>query len=277
MKRLRLDEQGNITVVTAAIIAIAIALCLFLIDIGLFFAARSGAQNAADAAALAAVQQSFFLFSAGGEAEDSAREMAEVNGAELKSVDVLRNGEKIEVEVTVEPKSLMLGKMGIMPGELSARAAAEIDVEALIASGEFWYLGDPGDAELARTLFAANRGEMQGGLSSLVVLLSMEQLGKPYTWGASGPNAFDCSGLVYYVFANVGIRLPRVTYSQARTGRPVSRDELAPGDLVFFRNNAHVGIYLGGGCYVHAPRRGEVVKISALAGRRDLSACRRII
>lgn len=277
MKRLRLDEQGNITVVTAAVLALSLVLLLFLADIGLFFAARSGAQNAADAAALAAVQQSFFLFNSGGEAEASARELAEVNGAKLKSIDILRNGEKVEVEVSVKPQSLMLGRMGIMPGELGARAAAEIDIEALIASGEFWYLGDPGDAELARTLLAANRGELEGGLYTLVVLLSTEQLGKPYLWGASGPNAFDCSGLVCYIFAQAGIRLPRVTYSQARVGRPVAREELAPGDLVFFRKNAHVGIYLGGGCYVHAPCRGEVVKISKLGNRSDLSACRRII
>lgn len=272
-----MDERGSATVVTAAVLALALSLCLFLADVGLFFAARSNAQNAADAAALAAVQQSFYLFNTGGDAEGAARELAGANGARLKSVDVARGGEKVEVEVTVDSRSLILGRMGIMPDMLSARAAAEIDIEALMASGEYWYLGDPGDAELVRAMLAAHSGELQGGLSTLVVLLAMDHLGKPYAWGAAGPNAFDCSGLVCYVFAQVGMRLPRVTYSQVRVGRPVSIGELAPGDLVFFRKNAHVGIYLGGGWFIHAPRSGDVVKISGLSSRKDVSACRRII
>ena len=109
------------------------------------------------------------------------------------------------------------------------------------------------------------------------LLAAKSRIGTPYRYGGSGPDAFDCSGLVCFVFAQIGVGLPRVTYSQVRCGRAVAPGELAPGDLVFFRKNGHVGIYLGGGWYVHAPRTGDVVKISALGARSDLSACRRVL
>ena len=95
---------------------------------------------------------------------------------------------------------------------------------------------------------------------------AMAQLGKPYVWGASGPDAFDCSGLVVYSFAAVGKSLPgRTTYDLWGAGVPVSRDQLQPGDLVFFDGLGHMGIYIGGDQFVHAPHTGDVVKISGLS------------
>lgn len=111
----------------------------------------------------------------------------------------------------------------------------------------------------------------------MVTLLALQHLGQPYVHGATGPNAFDCSGLVCYVYAQIGVRLPRVTFDQVHCGRGVSPAALAPGDLIFFRSNNHVGIYLGGGSFIHAPHTGDVVKISALSARSDVSACRRIL
>jgi cell wall-associated NlpC family hydrolase len=97
-----------------------------------------------------------------------------------------------------------------------------------------------------------------------VVGVAMAQLGKPYVWAASGPDGFDCSGLVAYAFAQMGVSLPHSSYALAGMGAPVSRDQLQPGDLVFFDGNGHVGIYIGGGQFVHAPHTGDVVKISSL-------------
>ena len=94
--------------------------------------------------------------------------------------------------------------------------------------------------------------------------VAMAQLGKPYVWAASGPDTFDCSGLVVYAFGAVGKSLPHSTYSLYAMGVPVSRDQLQPGDLVFFDGLGHMGIYIGGDQFVHAPHTGDVVKISGM-------------
>jgi cell wall-associated NlpC family hydrolase len=97
-----------------------------------------------------------------------------------------------------------------------------------------------------------------------VVAIALSQLGTPYVWGGAAPGGFDCSGLVMWAFAQVGVALPHSSYAQYGYGVPVSRDQLAPGDLVFFDGLGHVGIYIGGGQFVHAPHTGDVVKISSL-------------
>jgi cell wall-associated NlpC family hydrolase len=97
-----------------------------------------------------------------------------------------------------------------------------------------------------------------------VVGIAMRYLGTPYVWGGSSPGGFDCSGLVAYVYAQVGVSLPHYTGAQWNVGVPVSRGDLQPGDLVFFDGLGHVGIYIGGGQFIHAPHTGDVVKISSL-------------
>jgi cell wall-associated NlpC family hydrolase len=97
-----------------------------------------------------------------------------------------------------------------------------------------------------------------------VVGVALSQLGTPYVWGGAAPGGFDCSGLVMWAYAQVGVSLPHSSYAQYGYGVPVSRDQLQPGDLVFFDGLGHVGIYIGGGQFVHAPHTGDVVKISSL-------------
>jgi cell wall-associated NlpC family hydrolase len=99
-----------------------------------------------------------------------------------------------------------------------------------------------------------------------VVGIAMQYLGTPYVWGGSSPGGFDCSGFVMYVYAQVGVSLPHSSYAQYGMGSPVSRSDLQPGDLVFFDGLGHVGIYVGGGSFIHAPHTGDVVKISSLSG-----------
>ncbi|SCG84434.1 putative lipoprotein yafL [Proteiniborus sp. DW1] len=104
--------------------------------------------------------------------------------------------------------------------------------------------------------------------AKLASLISQE-MGKPYQWGATGPSSYDCSGLIYSLYGKLGIELPRVSRDQATAGTYVSKENLTYGDLVFFardgKNINHVGIYVGDGGFVHAPKAGEVVKISTLA------------
>jgi cell wall-associated NlpC family hydrolase len=97
-----------------------------------------------------------------------------------------------------------------------------------------------------------------------VVGIAMQYLGTPYVWAGAAPGGFDCSGLVMFVYAQVGVYLPHNAASQFNYGVPVSRDQLEPGDLVFFDGLGHVGIYIGGGQFIHAPHTGDVVKISSL-------------
>jgi len=99
-----------------------------------------------------------------------------------------------------------------------------------------------------------------------VVGIAMQYLGVPYRWGGSSPSTgFDCSGFVMYVFAQVGVSLPHNAAMQYGHGTPVSRSQLAPGDVVFFNGLGHNGIYIGGGQFIHSPHTGDVVKISSLS------------
>jgi len=98
-----------------------------------------------------------------------------------------------------------------------------------------------------------------------VVGIAMQYLGVPYRWGGADPSGFDCSGFSMYVYAKVGVSLPHHAASQYGMGTPVSKDQLAPGDLVFFNGLGHMGIYIGGGQFIHAPHTGDVVKISSLS------------
>lgn len=101
-----------------------------------------------------------------------------------------------------------------------------------------------------------------------LVLNAFGFLGIPYVWGGSSPEAgFDCSGFVQYVFRQAaGLMLPRSSFDQIRQGIAIAREELRPGDLVFFNTMrataSHVGIYIGENRFIHAPSRGKTVEIA---------------
>jgi peptidoglycan DL-endopeptidase CwlO len=102
-----------------------------------------------------------------------------------------------------------------------------------------------------------------------IVALAQAQLGKPYVWGGAGPNVFDCSGLAMYCYAQIGIGLSHGATDQQRASHPVSLNNLAPGDLVFFGSASyshHVGIYVGGGSMIDAPHSGAVVRYDSIGG-----------
>lgn len=98
--------------------------------------------------------------------------------------------------------------------------------------------------------------------------LAREQLNKPYQWGAEGPEEFDCSGLVYFVYGSLGKSLPRVTHDQAKVGRRIELSALQPGDLVCFITKGrivnHVGIFIGHSRFIHAPSRHSPVRYDSL-------------
>jgi cell wall-associated NlpC family hydrolase len=135
---------------------------------------------------------------------------------------------------------------------------------------------DAANTRLGRLQDQASNASFATGLPSFVptgnsggvVSIAAQYLGVPYVWAGATPRGFDCSGLVQYVFAQVGISLPHNTVAQWHDSSAVSvpRDALQPGDLVFFDGLDHVGIYIGNGYFIDAPHTGAVVRIDSLSG-----------
>ncbi|MDI6800020.1 MAG: NlpC/P60 family protein [Actinomycetota bacterium] len=111
-----------------------------------------------------------------------------------------------------------------------------------------------------------------------LVATALKYLGIPYVWGGESTRGVDCSGLLKCVFSVHGVNLPHYSGSQFRLGTAVAKENLAPGDAVFFGSPIHhVGIYVGDGNFIHAPRTGDVVRITPLAERTDYAGARRYI
>ncbi|MEU7579571.1 NlpC/P60 family protein [Streptomyces sp. NPDC041068] len=132
-----------------------------------------------------------------------------------------------------------------------ARIADDEDDRAARSAGRDAALGAPSKAPNARAASA--------------VSYAYKAIGSPYVWGATGPNAFDCSGLTQAAYRSAGVSLPRTTYAQIGAGERVSRSELRPGDLVFFYSGiSHVGLYVGNGQMIHAPNPSAPVRLAPI-------------
>ncbi len=117
-----------------------------------------------------------------------------------------------------------------------------------------------------------------GTKASQVIAVAMQYLGVPYVWGGASPSqGFDCSGLTTYAFAQIGVSLPHHAATQYGYGTPVSREDLQPADLVFFHGLGHMGMYIGGDQFIHAPHTGDVVKISTFSSYSGYVGARRIL
>lgn len=116
----------------------------------------------------------------------------------------------------------------------------------------------------------AQRTRPPGAPHGGVVGVAYDQLGKPYVWGAEGPDSFDCSGLTMYCYrVGAGISISHSSYAQAGCGVAVGIGELQPGDILGFRGWGHVGLFVGGDSFIHAPQTGDVVKVSSLSARTN--------
>ncbi len=154
--------------------------------------------------------------------------------------------------------------------QIAAQARARLLTQQRVASASRTEAADTAVADFGSTLVgegAADAIPLPAAAPSQyggVVGIAMQYLGVPYVWGGSSPSGFDCSGLVSYVYAQVGVSLPHHAAAIYGYGTPVSQSDLQPGDLVFFNGLGHMGIYIGGGQYIHAPQTGDVVKISSI-------------
>ncbi len=107
------------------------------------------------------------------------------------------------------------------------------------------------------------------------VAAAESKVGSPYVWGAAGPDAFDCSGLIQWAYQQAGVQLPRTSYDQAAAGYAVPVSDLQPGDIVLYNGDSHAAMYVGDGQIVHASTSGVPVKYASL-NVMDISGARRI-
>jgi peptidoglycan DL-endopeptidase CwlO len=204
----------------------------------------------AAAAGVAAAQAQAAAQQAAGEAQAQYDAVAAQQAALQKEVDEYRSAFQ---QLSAQEKQAALAQHSEQHSKAD-RASRSEDREAVPASGPVVADGDA---------------------AQIAIDTAMAQRGKPYVWAAGGPNSFDCSGLTSYAFRAAGISLPHSSLMQSRMGQAVSRDELQPGDLVFFYSPvSHVGIYIGNGQMVHAPTSGDVVKVAPLMS--GFSGARRI-
>jgi cell wall-associated NlpC family hydrolase len=166
-------------------------------------------------------------------------------------------GQIAQIEAAQQARALAMARRAqqqLAAEQAAQQAAAQNAVVGVTATA----LSD--DTSTNPVSIAAPTSSVGGG----AVAAAMSQLGKPYVWAAAGPDSYDCSGLTSWAYAQVGVSLPHSSYDQWNDGVPVSKDQLEPGDLVFFDGLGHVGIYVGGGAFVHAPHTGTVVQVSDL-------------
>ncbi|MFN8187762.1 MAG: NlpC/P60 family protein [Gaiellales bacterium] len=191
----------------------------------------------------------------------AARELEEAR-AEQKRVVADRQARRDEIEAKLDEREALYDSIR---DEIERLQAEEERRQARLAAEAEQRLEQSADEQSASPsadggVIAAAPASPYGGVAGI----ALGYLGVPYVWGGASPGGFDCSGLVMYVYAQVGVSLPHSTYAQWELGVPVSSGALQAGDIVFFDGLGHNGIYIGGGQFVHAPHTGDVVKISSL-------------
>jgi peptidoglycan DL-endopeptidase CwlO len=219
--------------------------------------------------------------------------------ARIETVNSVSKQNAVLIHEVVSFQGQIVHRQALLRGErvrqrrlVSARAAERDQIEGRLASerhlystvrGQIEQMASRQQAQQAAAAHAARVAvqaqsrpslvptagpvnSIPGDRYSSVVGIAMRYIGVPYVWGGASPNGFDCSGLVMYVFAQVGISLPHYTVAQWDYPDSVSvpRSQLEPGDLVFFYGLGHVGIYVGGGNFIHAPHTGSSVRIDSL-------------
>lgn len=214
-----------------------------------------GAVGEADARTAAALQAQRDLARRSAQEAEEAAKRAEDLEFELAA-------RKIEIELRIQERQEML-------------ANAQSEVLALLAEESAERQRE--EAAFLRQLLAGSGDGTIAVQPGSPVETALAYVGVPYVWGGASPDGgFDCSGLVMYVFAQHGVNLPHYSRAQFALGERVAPADLAPGDVVFFGNPVyHVGIYVGGGWFVHAPRTGDVVRVARLADRSDYAGARR--
>ena len=216
-------------------------------------------------------------------------EALESERATREDVLAQREAEKASIEGALAERQRLLNSLSteiqqILAQRLAAQRAA--DAQAAAAAGGILADAAAAAANQDLTLGGSVAGSADVGTyiepppssstGGAAASIALGQLGTPYVWGGGAPGGFDCSGLIAWAYAQVGVSLPHHAASQYAMGTPVPLDALEPGDIVSFHGSGHAGIYIGGGQYVHAPQTGDVVKVSSLADRSDIDGAVRV-
>ena len=190
-----------------------------------------------------------------------AEKDAEADEQQARSLEFQLQARKIEVMLRIQEREELLASVQTELLELLDDQAAERQLA---------------EAELLReVLTGANRAGIVVEPGSPVET-ALAYHGVPYLWGGESPRGFDCSGLVMYVMRQHGVSLPHYSGAQFQLGERVAPSALQPGDVVFFGSPVyHLGMYVGAGYFIHAPRTGDFVKLSRLADRKDYAGARR--
>ncbi len=171
-----------------------------------------------------------------------------------------------------------LAKVDKTRGELQAKRA-NLALQAIQIRAVYQSMTGQQLAELRGPKFDFNPNLVPKGTSSALIAVqaALSRVGDPYVWGATGPDQFDCSGLMVWAYRQAGKSLPRSSQSQLSAGVPVSRDQLRPGDLIIYYSDAHhVGMYVGDGYVIHASTFGVPVKVVPVDGAGPYSSARRV-
>ncbi|WP_432052959.1 NlpC/P60 family protein [Streptomyces xiamenensis] len=177
--------------------------------------------------------------------EEEQDELAELERLEREEAERVAEQERLEREAAERAAA-----------EEAARAQEEADAAAGQGSGGSGSGSGSGGSDTGGTY--ATKAEA-------AIAFAEAQIGKPYVWGATGPNSYDCSGLTQAAWREAGVTIPRVTWDQVNIGTKIAKSDLQPGDLVFFYSDiSHVGLYIGGGQMIHAPKPGDVIKVESI-------------
>ena len=167
-----------------------------------------------------------------------------------------------EAEAAAKRATQTANQEALLAGRLSAamsKKVAQIQAKANVLNSSAYAQAL---AIFQRTGSYPNVAVRGNSLGAQAVRWALSKVGSPYVWGAAGPDAFDCSGLVMWAYAHVGISLPHFTGAQWAVGEHISRSQLQPGDIVFFfADISHEGMYIGGGLMVDAPTQGVPVHV----------------
>ncbi|MFI6246871.1 NlpC/P60 family protein [Streptomyces sp. NPDC051016] len=172
----------------------------------------------------------------------------------------LASARELLSELTAQEKA-RLAQIEKQKQEAAARKAAELAKQQAAAAAAAEQDTSSSSSSTSSSSGSSSSDSSYATKAAKAIAFARAQIGKPYVWGATGPGSYDCSGLSQAAWKAAGVSLPRTTYDQVNAGTTVSLADAQPGDLVFFYDDvSHVGIYIGNGMMIHAPKPGAYVR-----------------